>query len=766
MSDNRKLELKDFPALSAYIKRLGAEQLNFRTFMIKEYHGNYYSEKVLIKLSREGVISCNKEGYDPTPEESRAIEHECEGANFPKSILVSKAQLHSLKQKVIGQIYVFYKRNMGDDNIIMVQERRNFENGNKAYLPWTFYDDGQWRMMEPDGDLPFYKPENKTSALVMIHEGAKAAQAATAICESEEYHPWREELIKYEHWGIVGGALAVHRADFKELKLENPIEVVYVCDNDYVGMNALPVVSRSYGKKLMGVYFDQRWPKGFDIADPMPESFFADQKYVGPRISDLKVPATWAVEETENSTPKRKQYRVTEHFAEEWAHCVTPEIFIYYDQPHKNYSESEFNVLVRPFSNVKNTAELLVQQNRGKAISLIYSPAQKDGIISEGKGKERQRVINTHVGSTVIPIKGDYSIWEDYLSDMFPLDKDRHEVKRWMATLMVRPEIKMLYGMLLISTTQGVGKTTLGSHVLAPIIGHHNVSHPKEREIVDSGFNSWQARKRLAIVNEIYAGHSAKAYNILKDVITDDLIRVNEKYKAEYQIQNWCHVIACSNDERALKLSDEDRRWLVPLIAEKTKSPEFWSKFYNWIEKKDGLRIILYWAHEFLKTNPPVTQGEIAPETDRKKEVTESTMSHGQLLIRDKLSRLWKDHKDTNEVFIVRVNDLRDLIKEKLYNGREAPTIEKPQTIRKIASSLGFWISKTRFYCCSSTDTFVISNCHDWNETDRWDEMIKATHKVYSLNGFENEICGSGEKGHERREMIIKGKKMVSLTEL
>ena len=93
MSDNRKLELRDFPALAAYIHRLGAEQLNFRTFMIKETTGNYYTEKVLIKLSREGVISCSVEGYAPTPEEERAIQRECEGVAFPKSIPASETQL-------------------------------------------------------------------------------------------------------------------------------------------------------------------------------------------------------------------------------------------------------------------------------------------------------------------------------------------------------------------------------------------------------------------------------------------------------------------------------------------------------------------------------------------------------------------------------------------------------------------------------------------------------------------------------------------------
>lgn len=765
MSDNRKLELRDFPALAAYIHRLGAEQLNFRTFMIKETTGNYYTEKVLIKLSREGVISCSVDGYAPTPEEERAIARECEGINFPKSIPASEAQLRELREKVSGQLFVFHKRNKGKDSIIMVQERRDFEDGTKAYVPWTFYDDNQWRMMEVDGALPFYKPKEKKSALVMIHEGAKSAQAAEDICASPSPHPWKEELKKYEHWGIIGGALAVHRADFKELKDENPLEVVYMCDNDYPGQQSLPVVSRFYRRKMLGIYFDQRWPKSWDIADDMPESFFENGKYIGPNISDLKVPATWATEEVESSTSRKKIYRVTEYFAEEWAHCITPQIFFYYDQPHKSYDENEFNVLVRPFSDVKNTADLLVQQNRGKAISLVYDPSQKDGIIAEGKGKERQRVINTHVGSTVTPLKGDYSIWENYLNDMFPIEEDLLEVKRWISTIIVHPEIKMQYGLLLISTTQGVGKTTLGSHILAPIVGQHNVSHPKEREIVESGFNSWQARKRLAIVNEIYAGHSAKAYNILKDVITDDDVRVNEKYKSEYHIKNWCHIIACSNDERALKLSDEDRRWLVPKIAERTKGMAFWSSFYKWLEKEDGLRIIMYWARKFLETNKPVYKGEIAPDTERKREIKESTMSESQLLIKDKLSYLWESHNAKNEVFILRINDLRELIKHTVYGGREAPTLEKPQTLRKIAKAMGYWISDKRIYCCGTSDSFVASN-RDILGNKNWETMVVDADKIYSLNGLEEEVCGSGDKGKERRDLIIKNNKMMKLNAL
>jgi hypothetical protein len=56
---------------------------------------------------------------------------------------------------------------------------------------------------------------------------------------------------------------------------------------------------------------------------------------------------------------------------------------------------------------------------------------------------------------------------------VFPVERQRLEVKRWIATLIARPAVKMRYGLLLVSETQGVGKTTLG-HMLTEVIGRHN----------------------------------------------------------------------------------------------------------------------------------------------------------------------------------------------------------------------------------------------------------------------------------------------------
>jgi hypothetical protein len=41
---------------------------------------------------------------------------------------------------------------------------------------------------------------------------------------------------------------------------------------------------------------------------------------------------------------------------------------------------------------------------------------------------------------------------------------------------------------------------------------------------------------------------------------------------ADYRVDNWVHAFACSNSPRALKLSMDDRRWLVPKVREEKRS--------------------------------------------------------------------------------------------------------------------------------------------------------------------------------------------------
>ena len=676
--------MDNIPALEAYAHRIGAERLNFKRYMVKEFKGNYYTEKVIIKVGEDGEIHCSEPAYAPTAEEAAAIRDALRKVEFPKAIKVNDIKVNELDKlkNPDSVLYKFYDRKDGD--IIFVQEAIKTEKG-KVYVPWTYFSDGEWRKLEPDGQLPFWKPKETTSKpRIMIHEGAKAAEFANSIPED---HPWASELADYEHWGIIGGALAPHRADYNEVRNEKPVEVVYVCDNDFPGKAALQEVSKLYGGSMKGVRFDQRWPEGWDIADPMPEDFYKNGRYLGPTLQDCMKFATRATERVPHEDGGKRMKTVLKRaFREEWVHSVAPEVFIHKDWPSQILTAQEFNNMVRPYSDVDETSRIMKTDDASKSAILKYDPSLKAGIYA----KDDTQYINTHKPSRIKAEKGDPTPFLEFMEMLIPKEEDRTEAYRWIATLIARPEIKMLYGMLLISETQGVGKGTLGERILAPLVGHSNVSYPSEAEITDSNYNYWLSHKRLAVVHEIYAGHSSKAYNRLKSVITDRFITVSKKYQANYEIDNWIHLFACSNSMRAIKLSSDDRRWFVPMVTEEKKDADYWERLNEWLEKEGGLSIIKWWAEAWVKENGSVLRGSPAPWSALKKEVVEEGYSPGQELVAAFLHRIKEEKAD--ERVIIMDTDLVRLIRMVVHEGRLSQYQERPLTVRKVAKSQGWFI--------------------------------------------------------------------------
>jgi hypothetical protein len=714
------------PALRDYIQRLGAEELNFRKFVVKEWKGTYWTDKVAIHVDASGKVDCEDKTKLPTDTEQAAITAAFATITLPTSMLADHLDglFEEYKRRGIEyneeDIYAFYERSVEDPKkplpkIVMVQRRYiNEKEGTKGYEPWTCFTDGKWRNMEPDGPLPFWKPPRARHKRIMVHEGGKAARFIDGLVHDPERveelkaHPWGEYLADYDHWGLIGGALAPHRANYKELNDAKPSEVIYVCDNDFPGRSVLQRFSQRYKHAMKGIQFDSRWKTSWDMADPMPETFFHKGRYIGPKIETLLVGATYATDQSPNPAGVGRPITViTRDFKEEWVHSVQPEVFINIFWPNRIHTAPEFNNLVSPFSHVVDTATLLKKDQQSKGATLRYLPGQKPGIYSSTDGGGR--FINTHQPPTIDPEPTvDNGPWIEFLETLFPVETDRHEVMRWVATLLARPDIKMHYGLLLVSEVQGVGKTTLGEKVLAPLVGLNNTSFPSENDIVDSQYNYWIAHKRLAVVNEIYAGHSSKAYDRLKSVITDRHLQVSKKYQAAYDIENWIHVVACSNSMRALKISVDDRRWFVPKVTEAKKPPQYWSDLNEWFEHEGGLGAIKYWAMEFLKTYPPVLQGQAAPGSAAKNEVIEEGYSQGQIMVSDLLEMIRDQNAD--KPWVVTDIGLVKYIRDNLYDGRHNDKLEKPMTIRKLAKAKSLYIGPTKLGGSKFQNSRLISN--------------------------------------------------------
>jgi hypothetical protein len=625
--------LDDLKSVRAYLTRVGAEARSLKTAVIREQFGSYWKDLAVIRFNKEGEVNCSVAEYAPTDLEEASIKQEFASVEWP-----TIKPLHSIvkppkmiKEADKNDIYEF--RDV-TGQIVFVQVRVERKTGEKNYVPWTYWDDDTWRCCEPDGPLPLYGADRlKDNYAVFIHEGAKAARHCQWMIDAEEdnakkalaEHPWGKEMSGAAHIGWIGGAMSPYRTDWSMLQKAGIKRAYIVADNDEPGRAAVPAISQNLRMPTFMIQFTDEWPAAFDLADEFPKELFGDadetRHYVGPNWRDCLHPATWATDLVAN--PKGKATPVLrDSFKQMWSYVEEADIFICTEMPEIIRSEPILNKMLAPFSHAAETSRLITKSYRGRSTRICYRP-DHDGLLVTFRGSS---AINLHVPTSIRSVKGDAKPWSDFLDYMFVNKAECHEVMKWCATLIAKPDVRMGYGMLLVSEKQGIGKTTLGAHILAPLVGDQNVGFPGENDIASSAFNDWMANKRLVVVGEIYSGHSWKAYHALKPVITDRDVTVNQKYMRQYRIENWCHVLASSNSMRALKMENDDRRWFYPEVSEVAWPQKKFMNLRKWIDG-GGLAIIKHWAEGF---GDYVGVADRAPMTERKKEMIEGSRSEAQ----------------------------------------------------------------------------------------------------------------------------------------
>ena len=603
--------------------------------MVRELKGDYWKDLDEVRVEKDGSISIKKDqSLLPTDLEAAAIKAAVLKVEFPA--LKPLHQLTNLppELKTADPKNLFIFKSI-DGMILMLQQRVENKKGERSYIPWTYWDDNEWRKSEPDDKLPLWGLDGlKNHTTVYIHEGAKAARAMREMVEAATpemkkklaEHPWGQELSNACHVGWIGGALNPSRTDWNLLNRLGFKRAYIVSDNDIPGVSAVPNIAFHLRMTTFQVQFDQQWPVSFDLADDFPKTMFEEMDgkimYKGPSWRACLHPATWATDLIPNPRGKPTP-ALREHFKEMWAYVEEADMFFCIEMPEIARTEKILNNILSAFSHTYETCKLILKCYTGRSVKLCYRPDLDARMIVD----KTTSAINLHTPTTIKPQEGNPKPFLDFLAYMFPNPTECKEIMRWVATLIAKRDIRMEYGLLLVSETQGIGKSTLGTSILGPLVGFQNVGIPAENDIVNSEFNDWIANKRLVVVHEIYSGHSWKAYNRLKSLITDNDISVNQKYQRRYTIDNWCHIIACSNSMRALKIETDDRRWFYPQVSEVRWPKQKFVEFRKWLAG-GGLSIILRWAKDH---GDYVFPGERAPMTARKLELIEESRSEAQI---------------------------------------------------------------------------------------------------------------------------------------
>lgn len=635
----------DIPEVRAYALRIGARLRSLRKLAVSENRGRYSCTVAEIKFSTSGEIDA-PDAFAPTDAEREAIRAAWGRYEWPKyqPRLFTSAHLPRNDPQVPWSFAdpknLAVCRDQTGELMLCVEERRPREDGGKDIYIWTHFSDGRWRIAEPPDALPLYGLDRiKDAITIFIHEGAKAAKAVQRLVDDEtetgwRLHPWGAELRgttagSVAHVGWLGGAERPRSTDWGPL-VTTGARLILVCDNDQPGKDASRAISKELGTKLEALKFNDEWPLRFDLADPFP----ADRAAAGTRLTDLLECATWATDVIPATRGRGQSYQPRRPFIDAWRFTVSPPLFFHDSQPGRGFTETEVNALTRPYSDAEDTARLIRLRPSCQVFGVGYLPGSKEGIVE----RDGQSVMNLWRPTRVNARAGHCWPLGRLLTHLFPDKADRLHVIRWGATLAARPSTRIVYAIVLRSKVQGLGKTTL-AYLLAELVGRDNVSTPNEAALTDGGFNSHLARKVLVIVDELYSGHSRKTYNKLKSPITDQRLRVNEKYQPEYEIENFAHFLFTSNDLVPIFLETTDRRFFIPRLAERKLPKEFFRRFHAWLAD-GGAGIALRCAGEFVDKFSAVEPGEEAPQSSAKAELIDNSVSDEMRSVRDAIREI------------------------------------------------------------------------------------------------------------------------------
>jgi hypothetical protein len=215
-------------------------------------------------------------------------------------------------------------------------------------------------------------------------------------------------------------------------------------------------------------------------------------------------------------------------------------------------------------------------------------------------------------------------------------------VIHWIAFMLQYPEKKSK--MLVFVSDEGAGKNTL-LEIIKKMIGNKKVfeSTNPSRDVWGN-FNGQMVDAFLVNLNEISALDFKNANGLVKGLITDPTLLINEKGVKPFTIQSYHHFITSTNNEEAIKPSKNDRRNCLircsDELVKRNKPPEvvvginkYLKEIYTMMDDQDSIKTIFEWLksipdlEDFNNVEFPLTAFHLTQ--------TELTVSPIELWLRD-----------------------------------------------------------------------------------------------------------------------------------
>jgi hypothetical protein len=246
---------------------------------------------------------------------------------------------------------------------------------------------------------------------------------------------------------------------------------------------------------------------------------------------------------------------------------------------------------------VNAAAEWMKWEGRAELRKMVFEPGQLRVV---------NKCLNLWSGWGVEPIEFPREKIAEYVGPFIELLRQLFDGKdpeiamyflQWLAYPFQHPGAKMAVAALLWGTTKGTGKTLLGQ-TIRKLYGRHG-TELKDSDLEDPR-NSWAEGKQFCLADDITGHDNRKLANRLKTLVTQELVRLDIKYVAVYDIPDRCNYLFTSNEPNALYLEPGDRRFLVVEVTIKKLGVEQRKEFLLWRDHKDGLGYLLYYLMHYV----------------------------------------------------------------------------------------------------------------------------------------------------------------------
>ena len=208
-------------------------------------------------------------------------------------------------------------------------------------------------------------------------------------------------------------------------------------------------------------------------------------------------------------------------------------------------------------------------------------------------------------------------------------------VLQWYASILRDPCCKLGYALLLISD-EGTGKNTFFTDVLCKLMSRYSVPNVNDIDEITGIFNSIMENIKLLICNELLSIENSKkdVSTKLKSPITDNTIRINEKFIPRHTADNVCNFIFVTNELNPFLMKMNNRRFCVLKLSEKyIQNKEYFDKLASTIKAKG------FYEHLFTYFMRDVDMTDFNPHqppmTEEKKEIQNASKNSFELFFEE-----------------------------------------------------------------------------------------------------------------------------------